>query len=318
MNLPNPAAELRKLMDGSFSLDEIKVLCFDLSVDFDALSGDDKGSKIIGLIQHSARNNRVVDLVDACRKTRPSAKWDAVGAAAATTPAAFSFVPTNDATTKPVLNISPDRAVKLGFAAGVLSLLLVFCGFSGGLLANNLIDVTISPVQPNKAQLDATPVDINSAPVVADGRLTHMRILQTTAVGALASGTPVKLAYNNVTATTLVDELLKTYPGGQISDPHLRFNRDGEGTFNFVSGGRRYVVGFTAKAQADRLVITPTRAVAQFLPTNNRFGWIYVPVSFAQPATDWAQKQLDAFTANLRFTDVKIGEDSLMINYSIR
>jgi hypothetical protein len=314
----SPAAELRKLMSASFSLDEIKALCFDLGVDYDSLGGDDKNSKIIELIQHNARNKRVSGLIDACRKARPDVNWSALSEAAAQAPEAFGFVPVSVDARAPLLNMSPDRALKLGFAAGVLVLALVGCGFSGGLLASNLISVTISPVQPDQRVLQTLPIVVGGQTVTvqSSGARTFEQMAKATTV--LSPGTPVQMSLNNVAATTLVDNAVKQWAGAPISDPHVRFNADGTGTFNCVLGGRRIVVGFTATADGKRIIVTPVQAVAQIVDTGSTFGWVAAPVSIAQPAIDFAQRQLDALTRDVWFSKAEIGEDKLTLEYAPR
>lgn len=316
---PSPAAALRQLMHVSFSLDEIKALSFDLGVDFDSLSGDDKSSKIIELIQHCGRTGSVAALVDHCRKLRPSAGWDSLGVAAAENPAQFSFVPSVIESAKPLLNVSPDRAAKLGFAAGFLLLFIFICGFSGGVVASDLIDITINPVQPNEKRLQEAPIRVGDRTTSAD-RLgeKHLAVLQSAGSGALPPGTEITLQYDNVQATTLVHNALLATRNAPVSDFHARFTKNGEGTANFVLGGRRFVVAYTARAEKGLLYIRPTRVIVQAIDTGSSFGWISVPASVVQPFTDWAQDRLNATSSSITFRRVSIGENVLRVDLVTR
>lgn len=306
---PSPAAALRQLMMTSFSLDEVRTLCFDLGIDFETLGGDDKSSKIVELIQFCGRSGRAAELVDQCRKARPGDAWNGIGIEAANNPGAFSFVPAD--TAKPLLNTSPDRAAKLGFAAGALALLLLACGFGGGVVAGNLVDVTINPVQPNAAKLEQAVISVGGRKVsAASVGTSHISLLQQAVSGRLPSGTPVEVAYNNVEMTTLLDEVVRRTPGVPVTDVHARFLASKEGVLNFKLGGSRVVIAYTATIRGKRLIIEPTRAAVQIVEQpQSRFGWVPVPVTFARAFTDWAQGQLDALTSNVSFERVNIGED---------
>jgi Effector-associated domain 7 len=316
---PSPAAALRQLMNTSFNLDEIKALSFDLGVDFDSLSGDDKGSKIIELIQHCGRAGTVAALVDQCRKLRPTPAWDTIGIAAAENPAQFSFVPGLSDTARPVLNVSPDRAAKLGFAAGFVVLFIFICGFSGGILASDLVDITINPVQANEKRLQEAPILVGGRTTTAE-RLgeKHLSVLQNASSGALPAGTELTLQYDNVQATTLVQNVLSAARDTPVSDFHARFTANGEGTANFVLGGRRFVVAYTARAEGGAIYITPTRVIVQLIKTDSSFGWVSVPAAFVQPFTNWAQAQLNVVSKTLAFRRVVIRDNALRIDFVAR
>lgn len=69
-------ARLFKLLTAHFNLDELRTLCFDLSVDYDTLRGD-KSTKALELISLMLREHRLNELVSTLRKERPSADWPA-------------------------------------------------------------------------------------------------------------------------------------------------------------------------------------------------------------------------------------------------
>jgi len=62
---------LRSLLTDRMDLDEIRVLCFDLKVDYDNLGGDKKAMKVIDLIELFSKSDRLHILIDYVRKVRP-------------------------------------------------------------------------------------------------------------------------------------------------------------------------------------------------------------------------------------------------------
>jgi hypothetical protein len=66
---------LRRNIQQYFSQNEIKSLCFDLGIDYDDLSGDDRTQKVIELIQYMERNERLAELVEYLTTVRPTVNW---------------------------------------------------------------------------------------------------------------------------------------------------------------------------------------------------------------------------------------------------
>lgn len=62
-------SELRKLITSSFNMGELKVLCQDLDVDFDSLSGDNKDGKALELVSYMKRRNRLAQLQSKVQET---------------------------------------------------------------------------------------------------------------------------------------------------------------------------------------------------------------------------------------------------------
>jgi hypothetical protein len=56
-------AKLRRLLTQNLNLTELKVVCFDIGVDFDSLSGDDKAAKIVELLLYLRRHNELQRLI---------------------------------------------------------------------------------------------------------------------------------------------------------------------------------------------------------------------------------------------------------------
>lgn len=63
--------KLRQILTKRFSLSEIKVLCFDMGIDYDELSGVDKVEKIMSLLQYIQRRLKLEDLVAYIKRSRP-------------------------------------------------------------------------------------------------------------------------------------------------------------------------------------------------------------------------------------------------------
>ena len=69
-----PAA-LRDQINDWFNEDELRLLCFDLIVDYENLAGTTKRSKVQSLVQLCLQQNRVNELLDVCRVYRPALDW---------------------------------------------------------------------------------------------------------------------------------------------------------------------------------------------------------------------------------------------------
>ena len=66
---------LRRLMDHHFNLEEIRLICFDLGIDYEHLSGEGKRGKINELLLNLARNGRLADLQTLLQEERPDTEW---------------------------------------------------------------------------------------------------------------------------------------------------------------------------------------------------------------------------------------------------
>ena len=81
-----PAA-LRDQINDWFNEDELRLLCFDLIVDYENLAGTTKRSKVQSLVQLCLQQNRVNELIDVCRVYRPAVNWTWSGMATVAGPA---------------------------------------------------------------------------------------------------------------------------------------------------------------------------------------------------------------------------------------
>lgn len=67
--------QLRKLLIQHFSLDELRVLCFDLGLEYDDLPGDTKTTKMHGLIEYLQRRDELNRLLEEAVDHRPHVAW---------------------------------------------------------------------------------------------------------------------------------------------------------------------------------------------------------------------------------------------------
>lgn len=67
--------QLRQLMTKVFNENELQDICFDLNIDYQLLTGDEKGSKIRELILYTQRNGRLSELLTLCTQLRPRETW---------------------------------------------------------------------------------------------------------------------------------------------------------------------------------------------------------------------------------------------------
>jgi hypothetical protein len=68
-------ADLRDKLNAHFSLSDLQNLCFDLSIDYEQISGNDKNTKVINLIEYMERQSRVHSLIATAGGQRPDVEW---------------------------------------------------------------------------------------------------------------------------------------------------------------------------------------------------------------------------------------------------
>ncbi|MCB9420966.1 MAG: PD40 domain-containing protein [Ardenticatenaceae bacterium] len=100
-------AQFRRLISQHFDVEELRTLCFDLNVDYDALRGDGKEAKVRELAALFRRNGRLPELLDALTNMRPLVPWQ-------------------ELTTGGRAGSSPGRQHQIiGYAAGTIVILAV-------------------------------------------------------------------------------------------------------------------------------------------------------------------------------------------------
>jgi hypothetical protein len=72
----NPLITLRELLSTRFNEEELRTLCYDLSVDYDSLPGRGNAAKARELIAYLERYERLPDLKHLGRLKRPDISWD--------------------------------------------------------------------------------------------------------------------------------------------------------------------------------------------------------------------------------------------------
>ena len=79
---PNPhlpqLIRLRMLLMESCGDDDLRVLCFDLGVDYDDVPGTVRSTKVVELLTYLDRRHRLPDLLQVGRDQRPDIAWDSV------------------------------------------------------------------------------------------------------------------------------------------------------------------------------------------------------------------------------------------------
>lgn len=71
-------SKFRQLISRHFDAEELKILCFDLDIDYDNLPGERKDLKVIELIDHLRSRKRIPDLVKVLNNARPPIHWEEI------------------------------------------------------------------------------------------------------------------------------------------------------------------------------------------------------------------------------------------------
>jgi hypothetical protein len=78
----NWKAQLRRVLMEFFDESELKVICFDLGIDYENISRDTKIETVIQIIEYCIRVDRVDELIALCSQHRPNVPWDEIAEAA--------------------------------------------------------------------------------------------------------------------------------------------------------------------------------------------------------------------------------------------
>jgi hypothetical protein len=80
-SIPSPNADkskLRQLILDYFNQVELRELCFELSIPYEQLPGDNLSAKVLELIGFCERRGRMEELLGKCQQSRPNAPWDRI------------------------------------------------------------------------------------------------------------------------------------------------------------------------------------------------------------------------------------------------
>ena len=72
---PEQLADLREKICKYYDVTELMLLCQDVGVDYEDLSGPSKVTKVYALIGYMGRQKHLPNLYSACQKTRPDVAW---------------------------------------------------------------------------------------------------------------------------------------------------------------------------------------------------------------------------------------------------
>ncbi|MBE7532735.1 MAG: hypothetical protein HND44_11330 [Chloroflexi bacterium] len=59
----------------AFNMDELRLICLEMSIDFEVLSGDNKSRKILDLLVNCQRRGTLNELLAICQRQRPHLSW---------------------------------------------------------------------------------------------------------------------------------------------------------------------------------------------------------------------------------------------------
>lgn len=312
---PAPAAQLRQLIAQQFSKEELSAVCFDLGVDYDSLPGDGTAAKVIEMIEYFARQGRIKALIQLCAAQRAQTDWQPLLQLAQDQPNAFRSDVVVVPDGKDGIVLPANRALRLGFLAGILAVLLVVCGFGGGLAAGKLVNVTINPVLVDKSSLEEVQFSIqrvgskpqNFTPASAGGSFDQ--IISVIGGSQLPPRTNVGFWMNNIQATTYADQLLNSLPNPPASEIHLQF-LDDVTTVNLrpaATGGRRVLIAYNVEVRNGKVLLRPQSAWLNVVEIpGTTFGWTPLPISSVEDVTHWFQGQLASAASNFWFEEVTV------------
>lgn len=318
------AAQLRQLVVDAFDQDELRALCFDLDVRLRQPARREQGRPCVGGDRAFCSPPTPPHLYSALCRAAAYGGLDWGVASGADEPNRFlpdavdvgAEAQTDsgvgialDAKNNGAITLNANRALKLGFAAGALVVLLFGCGLVG-LLASRV--VSINPVQPNAAAAkdvrDTLQALKAGAPIV---------LLPS---GADTSAIPTEvqraLTFSSVDMTSFVDELLRRSSAeARVHDVHIRFERDQTVlTFRDAKTNRQMAVAYTVQAQRGQLILTPRSAWVHGIELRgSTIGWFPMPVSWASEMTEWIQQNINRLTNDFFFTRIQTRPDEIVI-----
>jgi len=311
-----PAAQLRQLMAQHFSKEELSAVCFDLGVDYDSLPGDGTAAKVVEIIEYFARQGRIKALIQLCAAQRAQTDWQPLLQAAQDQPNAFRSDVVEVPIGKDGVVLPANKALRLGFVAGIVAVLLLVCGFGGGLVAGQVVNVSIKPVPVDKASLQNVQFSIqrpgssrpdNFTPASAGG--TFDQVISVIGGSQLPPRSKVGFWMNNIQATTYADQILNSLPNPPARDIHVQF-LDEMATVNLrpaATGGRRVLIAYNVEVRNGKVQLRPQSAWLNVVEIpGTTFGWAPLPLSSVEDVTQWLQGQLATAASSFWFEEVTV------------
>jgi hypothetical protein len=288
----NARAELHSMLMRSFSVDELQSLTFALGQEYEALAGDSKSDRVISLIRTMAQHNRLTELLDVIQAERPALAQNLTALRVHTgTPELF-------AGDVPVLNpaLPQRRLVMLGAALGALLVVLLGCGFSGGLVAGQFIDITANPVPATDAKAASAQAKVQ--------RIDAARV-----------GQRVDESFDNEEATSFA-QLLTNNAASPVSDVHVQFTGESEVSLNMrikALNNAQVVLAYNVDVAGGRAVLRYKTGAINVLGGSGRFGWLPLPAGTVQVATDYFQRGADVLATRMNLQQLIIRQNLLRV-----
>lgn len=108
----NSSFTLRSAIDETHNLSELQALCFDLGIDHEHIPGDEKLSKITGLVIYCHKNNRLKDMQIQLQQTHPEIEWEPL---ITNLPTTLPYDPTVPLQLLPPVEHFTDRETEINF-----------------------------------------------------------------------------------------------------------------------------------------------------------------------------------------------------------
>ncbi len=299
-------ARLREALVASFDDGGLELLSADIGVDYETLEGTSRPKKAFELVDYCARSGRIVELIDmaAARRPHAAATWPAFRTVAVATPDAFRLVAatavadgSSPEALSPVALANPaiTAALKIGFIAGALLILLLGCAFSAGIaFGSGSLPLGPRPV-PDRASAGAVKRAADGTPV----------------------GGTLNVALTDGAATALADDAMRA---SGVKDVGVRFAANGDMIVTgdvAQLGGRQVALIYNLSTESGRLSAKLEGAAVNVFGNNeSSFGWVAVPAGFITgvPSVASAQTQLNQELNNYSVKSLAIQQGGLRLS----
>ncbi|HQV26457.1 MAG TPA: hypothetical protein PLG23_00485 [Thermoflexales bacterium] len=302
-------ARLREALVAAFDDAGLELLSADIGVDYETLEGTSRPKKAFELVDYCARSGRILPLIDmaAARRPHASADWPAFRAAAIATPESFRLVAATSVadgsspaalTSAALANPAITAALKVGFIAGALLILMLGCAFSAGIAFGS----GSLPLGPRPAPDRASALAVKRA----------------------ADGTPVggtlNVALTDGAATALAEDAMRASGVKDVSDVGVRFAANGDMIVTgdvAQLGGRQVALIYNLSTESGRLSANLEGAAVNVLGNSeSSFGWVAVPAGFLTgvPSVASAQTQLNRELNNYSVKSLAIQQGGLRLS----